>query len=161
MTTNQKITIFEVGLSVDHADAILRALKFYCDSGHIDTEKYQELVLALGTLIATTSNWPMDKTLTITCTSTNVDDEFKTELEIIIKQISEGFENGQGSNMKSSYKYETNYTDTDWLLELSTNTYKNVQKHLKNVYKCNYKYIFAFYSKSYPAAYVGCLCSYS
>ena len=50
------------------------------------------------------------KVLTITCKSTDEDDEFQTELELIIKQLSEGFESGFDKNSSNSYEYETTYT---------------------------------------------------
>ena len=50
------------------------------------------------------------KTLTITCKSTDEDDEFQTELELIIKQLSEGFESGFDNNDTNSYEYHNTYT---------------------------------------------------
>ena len=50
------------------------------------------------------------KILTITCKSTDEDDEFQTELEIIIKQLSQGFESGFDNNDTNSYEYHTTYT---------------------------------------------------
>ena len=50
------------------------------------------------------------KVLTITCKSTDEDDEFQDELALIIKQLSEGFESGFDNNSSNSYEYHTNYT---------------------------------------------------
>ena len=50
------------------------------------------------------------KTLTITCTSTDEDDEFQTELALIIKQLSEGFVSGFDRNDTNSYEYHTTLT---------------------------------------------------
>ena len=50
------------------------------------------------------------KVLTITCKSTDEDDEFQTELEIIIKALSEGFESGFDRNDSNSFKYDSTYT---------------------------------------------------
>jgi len=53
------------------------------------------------------------KNLTITCKSSDENCEFQTELEIIIKQLSEGFESGFDNNESNSYEYNltTNFID--------------------------------------------------
>ena len=50
------------------------------------------------------------KVLTITCNSTDKDDEFRIELDLIIKQLSKGFESGADSNDTNSYEYHITYT---------------------------------------------------
>ena len=50
------------------------------------------------------------KVLTITCKSTDDDAEFQAELELIIKQLSEGFTSGADSNDANSYEYHTTLT---------------------------------------------------
>ena len=50
------------------------------------------------------------KVLTITCKSTDEDDDFQTELELIIKQLSEGYESGFDNNSTNSFKYDITYT---------------------------------------------------
>ena len=49
------------------------------------------------------------KVLTITLKSTDEDDEFQTELELIIKELSEGWEERFDSNDSNSYEYRTTY----------------------------------------------------
>ena len=51
------------------------------------------------------------KVLTITCKSTDEDDEFQTELRIIMKQLSEGCESGFDINETNSYRYSIEYTE--------------------------------------------------
>jgi len=58
------------------------------------------------------------KTLVITCKSTDEDDDFQTELNIIIKQLFEGCESGFDicsnkdgiNNSKNLYHYSIEYT---------------------------------------------------
>lgn len=58
------------------------------------------------------------KTLVITCKSTDEDDDFQTELNIIIEQLSAGWESGHDiwsnkegtNNSTNSYHYSVEYT---------------------------------------------------
>jgi len=49
------------------------------------------------------------KTLTITCKSTDEDDEFTTELQLIIKMLQIGMDSGFDSNNTNSFKYDISY----------------------------------------------------
>lgn len=50
------------------------------------------------------------KILTITIKSTDDDDDFQNELEIISEQVAEGFHSGFDSNSTSSFKYDITFT---------------------------------------------------
>jgi hypothetical protein len=50
------------------------------------------------------------KTLTITCNSADDDDEFLTELNIIIKQLSEGYQSGFQWYETNSYRYSIEHS---------------------------------------------------
>ena len=50
------------------------------------------------------------KTLVITCNSTDKDDEFRTELDIIIKLLSEGCQSGFDRNDTNSYHFSIEHT---------------------------------------------------
>lgn len=54
------------------------------------------------------------KVLKITCKSSDEDDEFKTELDIIIDELSQGRESGFDicKNPDGHYYYSIEYTDT-------------------------------------------------
>jgi hypothetical protein len=51
------------------------------------------------------------KILTITCESTDNDDEFQTELDIIVKQLFEGYESGFDINETNSYSFSIEYKE--------------------------------------------------
>jgi len=49
------------------------------------------------------------KTLTITCKSTDEDDEFTTELQLIIKMLQLGRDSGFDSNNSNAFKFTVSY----------------------------------------------------